>query len=274
MIPPRRRAVALTAALVASALALALVAAPGPASADAASDEARAVALVNAARAAAGVPALRVDASLTAAARDWAAVRAPAGDSQHNMRLGNLVSGASKLGEIIGRGPTVDAAHNLLMSSTAHRQIMLDPGFNSLGVGVAYAGGLVTLVVDFARMSAASAPEPAPAVAPVVTPAPVPAAAPVVAPASGPPAPPTALTASPSRVSARYFDPQGQAGRVYFWVLDAGGRVAAQGWVGPVCSGCTATMALPALAPGNYRLHAYASDGSPSTFAGPVAMTV
>ena len=295
---------------LASVLALALGGSP-PAAADPAG-EARAVALINAARAAVGAPTLRVDPALSAAARGWAAAQASAGTSVHNMALGNQVS-ASKLGEIISRGATVDAAHNSLMASAAHRAIILDPGFNSLGVGVAYANGVVVLVEDFARMSApgssAVVAAPAPPV-PVVAPAPpVPVAvaapvvaptppallpAPVAAPAAPPPAPtvtaapaappvgaigapaPAApvLSASRAQVSAGYADPQGQAGRVYLWVLDPGGRMAADDMVGPVCSGCTATMALPPLPPGTYTLYAFANDGASSPVAGPLTFTI
>ena len=89
-----------------------------------------------------------------------------------------------------------------------------------------------------------------------------------------PPPPPTILSpapgayvTSPVTVSARYTEPDGWAGRVVFNVLTSSGAQGPTVWSGLVANGGTATVTLPALAPGAYTLYALSSDGASSGWA-------
>ena len=88
------------------------------------------------------------------------------------------------------------------------------------------------------------------------------------------PKPPAGLTRSGASVHGVYSDPDGVAGWLYVYVFDAKGAVVNQGWTARVCSGCTATYALPALGHGTYHLYAFAYDGLLSSLAGPTTFAV
>jgi hypothetical protein len=88
------------------------------------------------------------------------------------------------------------------------------------------------------------------------------------------PTAPTSITGSGGTVSARYADPDGSPGYVYFWVVDGSGRVAREGWSGRTASGATASLAVGGLARASYTLYAVAFDGLASPIAGPVAATL
>jgi hypothetical protein len=88
------------------------------------------------------------------------------------------------------------------------------------------------------------------------------------------PTPAAGLKRSGTTVSGTYSDPDGVAGWLYVYAFDAKGVVVAQGWTARVCSGCTATYTLPALAGGTYHLYAFAYDGLLSPLAGPTSFGV
>lgn len=233
----------------AATAALAIIVAVGwapSASADAASDESRVLALIHQARSAVGSPALRVDPALTSAARSWAAKMARDGTISHNVGIGSVVK-ASKLSENVGMGPSIDVVHQGFLSSPGHRANMVDTGVNSVGVGVAWARGYVYVVQDFAQMT--------------VTPPPPPNRAPAV-PSQPLPANGSVLRTTPTQASARYADPDGHAGRVFFAVLDEVGRVVRQAWSPVVCNTCMATATFAALPDGFYGLVTAAYDGN------------
>jgi hypothetical protein len=330
-------------AVVALATVALILLAPA-ARADNVSDEARILALLNQTRASAGVPALVVNPTMASVARTWAGTMAGAGTISHNPNLSTLVTGWTRLGENVGMGGGVDSVHQALLNSPPHRQNMVDPAFNSVGIGVAYSGGSVFVVQAFAAL-ASTVPRP-PAVPTEVTPdattlrasptqasaryshpdrkpgwvyfvlvdrtgaavrqgwsaqacsgcvatfaiAPVPdgiyalyAAANDGTSASGwttppvfwvdrsAPAPPSALTSTRTQASARYSDPDGTSGYVYFWVLGPAGSVVKEGWSAPTCSGCVATLALSGLGSGGHFLYAAAYDGLYSPIAGPIS---
>ncbi|MEA2974067.1 MAG: hypothetical protein QOG82_2525 [Actinomycetota bacterium] len=85
---------------------------------------------------------------------------------------------------------------------------------------------------------------------------------------------PASLTRSGTNVTGVYSDPDGVAGWLYVVVFDAGGTVVSQSWTARVCSGCTASYALPALGHGTYHAYAYAYDGLLSPLAGPTSFGV
>ena len=88
------------------------------------------------------------------------------------------------------------------------------------------------------------------------------------------PSAPTAVTATRTQASARYSDPDGTAGYVYFWVVGPSGAVLKEGWSGRTCSGCNATLALPTLGAGGHTVYAAAYDGLVSTIVGPISVTL
>ena len=128
------------------------------------------VARTNALRASKGLPGLSVNGTLAAKARDWAEHMAAVGAISHS----NLSDGAppewQRLGENVGRGPSVDAIHNALVASPEHYANLTDPGFQSIGVGVVNANG--TYYVSEVFMESASQPAPSAPAPRAATPSP------------------------------------------------------------------------------------------------------
>ncbi len=238
------------------AAALLLVLAPS-ASADAASDESRVLSLIQSARSSVGAPGLRVDASLTSAARSWAAKMARDGTISHNVGIGSQVT-ASKLSENVGMGPSIDVVHQGFLNSPGHRANMVDTGVSSVGVGVAWSNGTVYVVQDYAQLN--SSPPPPPANRPPAVPT-------HITPANG-----TVLRTPATQAAARYADPDGTAGKVYFAVVDERGAIVRQAWSPTVCSGCPASASFAALPDGFYWLLTAGFDGSVASAVSPVAM--
>ena len=162
----------------------------GPAHADAGL-EAAFVAAANDARAAQGLPALAVAGDLTSAARVHSGVMGSSSNLHHNPKLGSSVGGWQKLGENVGRGPSVGSIHRALMGSPSHRANILGSAWTQIGVGVVVVDGQVWVTQMFRQPTGASAPAPKPEPAP----APEPAAS---APADPEPAPEPAPTTAPA----------------------------------------------------------------------------
>jgi hypothetical protein len=121
------------------------------------------VARTNSLRASKGLPGLSVNGTLAAKARNWAEHMAAVGAISHS----NLADGAPsewhRLGENVGRGPSVDAIHNALVNSPDHYANLTDPGFQSIGVGVVNANGtyyVAEVFMESASQPAPSAPAP------------------------------------------------------------------------------------------------------------------
>lgn len=136
--------------------------------------EAQFVAAMQSARASQGLPALAVAGDLTAVARSHSRVMADADRLHHQPDLGAAVSSWRKVGENVGRGPSVSAIHDALMASAGHRRNLLDPDWTQVGMGVIVDGGQLWVTQVF-RTPAGAAPAPAPAPAPEPEPAPAPA---------------------------------------------------------------------------------------------------
>lgn len=147
-------------ALVASFLA-ALVPAPAEAAVDG-NAEAQFVAALNQERAARGLPKLAVASDLVAVARQHSARMASKNDLYHNPNLGSDVSGWQKVGENVGRGPSVSTIHDAFMNSAGHRANILDADWTEVGVGVEVVDGRVWVTEVF-RQPQKQASEPAPA---------------------------------------------------------------------------------------------------------------
>ena len=129
-----------------------------PARADTVSDEQQFVNLINPDRVAAGLQPLAVHPALVASGRAWAAKMLTAsialgGDGcliSHNPDLRTAVAASwRKLGENVGCGD-VDAAflHQKFMQSPAHRANIMDPQYDSVGIGLAMGDGGVMFVTE------------------------------------------------------------------------------------------------------------------------------
>jgi uncharacterized protein YkwD len=133
--------------------------------------ESQFVAALNSARASQGLPALAIAGELTSVARAHSRVMADADHLHHNPDLGSAVSGWRKIGENVGRGPSVSSIHGALMNSPGHRRNILDPDWTQLGMGVVVEDGQLWVTQVF-RTPANAAPAPAPAPAPPPDPEP------------------------------------------------------------------------------------------------------
>lgn len=145
--------------------------------------ESQFVSALNAARASQGLPALAIAGDLTSVARSHSRVMADTNHLHHNPDLGAAVSGWRKVGENVGRGPSVSSIHEALMNSPGHRRNILDADWTQLGMGVVVKDGQLWVTQVF-RTPANAAPAPAPA--PEPEPAPRAEAAPEAGPDSSP----------------------------------------------------------------------------------------
>ena len=65
---------------------------------------------------------------------------------------------------------------------------------------------------------------------------------------------------SPAQVSARYSEPYGFTGYMYFWLYTTGGTRIVENWSAITNPGAVASLAIPNLAPGTYNLWAMPWD--------------
>jgi uncharacterized protein YkwD len=132
--------------------------------------------LTNGERASAGVPALEWRADVASLAVAHSVEMAQAGNIWHGSFVteGNLKAlNASSLGENVGMGGSVSSIHQAFMNSAGHRENILDPGFNQVGIGVIVAGDTVFVTEDFLHSKSAGTARPTPVPHPtVVKPAP------------------------------------------------------------------------------------------------------
>ena len=113
---------------------------------------------VNAERAAAGLPALAWNGPLAYVAHQHAERMAAANTMSHQLRgepelsQRAAITGTSfpMLAENVGVGPTAADLHRALMESPHHRENILDPKINSVGIAVVFARGSLWVVEDFA----------------------------------------------------------------------------------------------------------------------------
>jgi hypothetical protein len=155
-----RRLPVWVAAVVLALLASLLPQVTSPAHADSGM-EAEFVALINKERAATGAKAVKVAGDLTSVARTHSKRMADQDHLHHNPNLGSDVTGWRKVGENVGRGPSVGAIHNAFMNSSGHKRNILDPDWIEVGVGVVIRDGQVW-VTEIFRVPSGSTSEPKP----------------------------------------------------------------------------------------------------------------
>lgn len=97
---------------------------------------------------------------LTAKAEAWAQHMADTGCLCHSNLPDGVTVGWRKLGENIGRGPSVASIHDALYRSAPHYANMVDPAFHWVGVGIAYGGGQMYVAEVFMDGDAPPGPSP------------------------------------------------------------------------------------------------------------------
>jgi uncharacterized protein YkwD len=135
---------------------------PDAAHADTISDEAQFVKRINEARVAGGLKELTVHVALVDAGRGWAtkmrdtSVAANVDDCliSHNPNLRTAVNAPwRKLGENVGCGDTdADTLHEAFMNSPKHRENIMDPTFDSVGIGIVMAGDTMFVTEQFMQI--------------------------------------------------------------------------------------------------------------------------
>jgi hypothetical protein len=113
---------------------------------------------INGLRASRGLGAVQQHPVLTAKAQAWAAHMAATGCLCHSNLSDGVTVGWRKLGENVGRGPSVASLHDAFVNSPAHQANMLDGAFGWVGVGVAYGGGQMWVAEVFMQGDAPAAP--------------------------------------------------------------------------------------------------------------------
>jgi uncharacterized protein YkwD len=74
------------------------------------------------------------------------------GEAPPDVRLANQNLSADQLGENTAVGPDLLSAHKGLMNDPDHRDVVLNPNYNSIGVCVVKSGGQVFVTEDFAHL--------------------------------------------------------------------------------------------------------------------------
>ena len=166
--PPRKnfptKFVSATAAVLVSGLSLmgTSLFTTDAAHAETVSDEAQFVKRINEARVAGGLKELSVHVALVDAGRGWAtkmrdtSVAANVDDCliSHNPNLRTAVNAPwRKLGENVGCGDTdVDTLHEAFMNSPKHKENIMDPTFDSIGIGIVMAGDTMFVTEQFMQL--------------------------------------------------------------------------------------------------------------------------
>lgn len=105
--------------------------------------------LVNGERARRNTAELIYHGALVDKAQNWAEHLAATGTIRHSTLSANVGPGWRTLGENVAKARTIEQAHALLMGSNSHRNTLLNPRYNSIGVGVAESGGWYYVVQVF-----------------------------------------------------------------------------------------------------------------------------
>jgi peptidoglycan hydrolase-like protein with peptidoglycan-binding domain len=136
---------AVGAASVGGAIALA-----GPAHA-VSSDASAYLSRLNAERVDHGLRALTMRTDLNGVAQQWSNHMAAAGLLSHNPNLTSQISNWQTVGENVGEGPDLAALDAAFWNSPGHRANILDSSYRDIGIGTAYADGVLWITIDFRK---------------------------------------------------------------------------------------------------------------------------
>jgi len=138
---------------------MATVAAEPASAADTGTEEMAFVAKLNELRTAQGLAPLATNGALFDMARSWTGQMEAAKGISHNPSLAALgPAGWRRLGENVGMGYDVQGLHDAFVASPLHYRNMVDPAFDSVGVGVAHAAdGQIFVTVNFMTTGAPEA---------------------------------------------------------------------------------------------------------------------
>jgi hypothetical protein len=117
---------------------------------------------INAERRSRGLGTVVASSDLIEVARAWSARMAAEGRIWHDPNITERVDGWTVLGDNVGRGSSVSAIHQAFMESPTHEDVILDPRFNEVGVGVVMEGAMMYVTEVFALRSSSPAPVVAP----------------------------------------------------------------------------------------------------------------
>jgi uncharacterized protein YkwD/ribosomal protein L24E len=122
---------------------------------------------LNAERAARGQPALQWDGALAGYAKGWSAEMSRSGFRHSNISAllgdGRLSYVGENIAWASGPGANSGKLHSMWMQSTGHRNNMLSPTYNVVGIGVHCSGGRLYATQSFGRLSSTGPGAPAPA---------------------------------------------------------------------------------------------------------------
>ena len=135
-----------------------------PAAASTGAQELEFATKLNELRVSRGLAPLATKGALFDTARSWAGQMQAASGISHNPSLASQgPAGWRRLGENVGMGYDVQGLHDAFVASPMHFRNMIDPAFDSIGVGVVHApDGQIFVTVNF-MTSGAPATAPAPA---------------------------------------------------------------------------------------------------------------
>lgn len=102
-------------------------------------------------RAAEDLSTLEVHDGLVDVARSWAAAMAADDRISHRTDLAEIAPDPDwvRVGENVGVGATVEQLHHAFVASPKHYENMVDPGWQSVGVGVIVVDGSIWVAVNF-----------------------------------------------------------------------------------------------------------------------------
>ena len=116
--------------------ALVFTASPFPKAGALTSDEGSLLSYTNSERGKYGKPSVSLASDLNAVARRHSARMAERRAIYHNSNLPSEARNWRKIGENVGRGPSVSAVHRAFMGSSSHRTHILDGAYDRIGIGV------------------------------------------------------------------------------------------------------------------------------------------
>ena len=104
---------------------------------------------INAERADNGLRPLTMRTDLNDVAQGWANHMASVGLLSHNPNLTSQVANWQTVGENVGEGPDVATLDTAFWNSPGHRANILDTSYRDVGIGTAYADGVLWITIDF-----------------------------------------------------------------------------------------------------------------------------